>query len=49
LISDAVLERVRDVVQFEELSDIYVKGRSVPVTTYKLLGMKETAAVPSRR
>lgn len=49
LISDAVLERVRDVVEFEELSDIYVKGRSVPVTTYKLLGMRETAAVPSRR
>ena len=49
LISDTALERVRDAVVFEELSDIYVKGRSVPVTTYKLLGMRETATIPSRR
>jgi|GEM_PF-504881 len=44
LISDAVLERVREFVIFEELSDIYVKGRSEPVTTYKLLGMRTMAS-----
>ncbi len=49
LISQAVLERVRDQVNFEELSDIYVKGRSVPVTTYKLLGMREASPAPVRR
>lgn len=43
LISEVALERVRDAVVFEELSDIYVKGRSVPVTTFKLLGMRESA------
>jgi PAS domain S-box-containing protein len=48
LVSDAILERVRNSVVFEELSDIYVKGRSEPVTTYKLLGMRESATLPSR-
>lgn len=48
LVSDAILERVRDSVVVEELSDIYVKGRSEPVTTYKLLGMREVATLPSR-
>lgn len=49
LISQAVLERVREHVSFEELSDIYVKGRSVPVTTYKLLGMREASPALVRR
>jgi PAS domain S-box-containing protein len=42
LISDSVLERVADRVRFEELGQVYVKGRAVPVTTYKLLGLIES-------
>jgi PAS domain S-box-containing protein len=41
LISKMALDRVRDAVVFEELSDIYVKGRSEPVTTFKLLGLRD--------
>ncbi|MGH9175400.1 MAG: adenylate/guanylate cyclase domain-containing protein, partial [Vicinamibacterales bacterium] len=40
LISEAILDRVRDAVVFEELSEIYVKGRSEPVLTFKLLGLR---------
>jgi PAS domain S-box-containing protein len=40
LISDTVLERVADRVLHEELGQVYVKGRAVPVTTYKLLGLR---------
>ncbi|HEX5164600.1 MAG TPA: adenylate/guanylate cyclase domain-containing protein, partial [Thermomicrobiales bacterium] len=49
LISEAILERVRDSVVFEDLSDIYVKGRSVPVTTFKLLGMRESVSATVRQ
>lgn len=48
LISETALDRVRDFVVFEELSDIYVKGRSVPVTTFKLLGLRETVPASAR-
>jgi adenylate cyclase len=40
LISEAILERVRDAIEYEELGPLYVKGRAVPVGTYKLLGLK---------
>lgn len=50
LISEHALERVRESVIYEELSDIYVKGRSVPVTTFKLLGMRQPdQALPKRQ
>ncbi|MEX2314447.1 MAG: adenylate/guanylate cyclase domain-containing protein, partial [Thermomicrobiales bacterium] len=49
LISETALDRVRDAVIYEELSDIYVKGRSIPVTTYKLLGMRDTGVSQTRR
>jgi len=48
LISQVVLDRVKDAVISEELSDIYVKGRSVPVTTFKLLGMRDPTLTQSR-
>lgn len=47
LISQGALERVKDAVVVEELSDIYVKGRAVPVTTYKLLGLRERSTSSS--
>jgi len=37
LISDATLKLVADKVRVEELGSIYVKGRAVPITTYKVL------------
>jgi PAS domain S-box-containing protein len=40
LVSEAVLERVSAHVQYEELGQVYVKGRAVPVMTYKLLGLR---------
>jgi adenylate cyclase len=41
LISDATLRLVADKVQIEELGSIYVKGRTDPVTTYKVLEVKD--------
>jgi adenylate cyclase len=41
LISEATLELVRDHVHVEELGSIYVKGRAVPITTYKVLEVKQ--------
>lgn len=40
LISESILEKVRTIVEYEELGPIFVKGRAVPVMTYKLLGLK---------
>jgi adenylate cyclase len=40
LISESILERVREYVECEELGSIYVKGRALPVSTFKLLGLK---------
>jgi len=41
LISEATLRLVADKVQVEELGSIYVKGRAVPITTYKVLAVKD--------
>jgi len=41
LISEATLELIRDKVQVEELGSIYVKGRAVPITTYKVLEVRD--------
>jgi PAS domain S-box-containing protein len=39
LISEALLERVRDCITYEELGPLYVKGRAVPVMTYRVIGL----------
>ena len=41
LISDTTLKLVADMVQVEELGSLYVKGRSVPITTYKVLKVND--------
>lgn len=44
LISEATLERVAGRVACEDLGALYVKGRAVPVNTYKVIGMREDPA-----
>lgn len=44
LISEATLERISNRVDIEELGPIYVKGRAVPVSTYKVLRIRDDPA-----
>jgi adenylate cyclase len=41
LVSESVLMKLQDSVVYEELGPIFVKGRAVPVMTYKLLDLKQ--------
>ncbi len=44
LISEATLERIANHVEVEELGPIYVKGRAVPVSTYKVTRIRDEPA-----
>lgn len=41
LISDTVAERLSSHLMVEELGQIYVKGRAVPIATFKVLGLNQ--------
>ena len=44
LISEETLERIAGRVECEELGPLYVKGRAVPVNTYKVMRIREEPA-----
>lgn len=41
LVSESILSMVRELIEYEELGPIFVKGRAVPVMTYKLLALRD--------
>lgn len=43
LITEATRQRVAELVEVEALGPIYLKGLSAPITTYKVLGLRNTS------